>query len=168
MRKNICYCGDCYNSKNNAVRWVMFVLGALGAVSLLLGCQSKQAEVGSVPDNIDNTGEVYSENKPSKNVSEKKELLEDVSKEEKRVLSGRNPFLTLDEEKEFSGEKKIIGYLNLSAVFYSPGHSYAIIDGRIVKEKDTIDNKEIIRINPESVVLRDASGAEYVVRMKRL
>ena len=166
MRKNICCYRDYYNSQSNLMRWSAFVLGSLGAVLFLLGCQGKQVEAGSVPDNT--TEEVYSENKLSESIPEKKELLKDVSRGEKRVLLGRNPFLTLDEEKEFSGGRKIINYLTLSAVFYAPGHSYAIIDGHIVKEKDTIDNKEIIRINPESVILRDALGAEYIVRAKRL
>lgn len=77
----------------------------------------------------------------------------------------RNPFLTSEEEEMFKmGE--IIDYLNLSAIFYSPHYSYAVIDGRIIKEKDIIDNKEVILIKPEKVILEDSQRNRYVIKIK--
>lgn len=79
----------------------------------------------------------------------------------------RNPFLTAQEEAFFSIEKReIIEYLTVNAVFFSPGHSYAVIDGSMLKEKDTIDNKEIIEINPAGVILKDSRDNEFVVNVK--
>ncbi len=86
------------------------------------------------------------------------------SNKEKEDL--RNPFLTPKEEVLFK-EGKEISYLNLSAIFYSPSNKYAVIDGRIVKEKDTIDGKKVIKITPEQVYLEDCEG-KYVVKLKSI
>lgn len=80
-----------------------------------------------------------------------------------------NPFLTEKEEAAFKDidEREVINYLNLSAIFYSSSkESKAIIDGRIYKVGDVLDNKKIVEINPEEIVLKDASR-EYVLKIKR-
>lgn len=80
-----------------------------------------------------------------------------------------NPFLTIEEENSLmQDEKEGIDYLTISAIFYIPGRSTAIINGRIVREQDLIDNKQIFAINRESVILRDARNREYVVKVKHI
>ena len=80
-----------------------------------------------------------------------------------------NPFLTEEEERTFAdlGNRIPIDYLTISAILYSPSASRTIINGQILKKDDTIDNKEIIEIQPEAVILKD-SQSEYIVRLKRL
>ena len=80
----------------------------------------------------------------------------------------RNPFLTREEEATLfeTAKTAIINYLAASAIFYSPGgKSRAIIAGRILEEGSSIDNKEVIAIQPEAVVLKDAQ-TEYIVKLK--
>lgn len=80
---------------------------------------------------------------------------------------GANPFLTVEEDKMFVGA----GYresldLELSAIFYSPAGSKAIIDGKICREGDVIDNKTVTEINQQKVILKDERGSEYIIRLK--
>lgn len=79
----------------------------------------------------------------------------------------RNPFLTQEEENDLKqiGTTIPINYLMLQAVLYSPNASRAIINGQIVVVGDSIDNKKVIRIEPEAVILKDAQS-EYIVRLK--
>ncbi|MCG2711369.1 MAG: general secretion pathway protein GspB [Candidatus Omnitrophica bacterium] len=77
-----------------------------------------------------------------------------------------NPFLSAMERINFGAEtKEIIDYLTVTAIFHSEANSHAVIDGRVLREKDEIDGKEIVKIEPEEVILRDANG-EYVLRLK--
>lgn len=80
-----------------------------------------------------------------------------------------NPFLTEEEEKTFQvlGKAVPIDYLVLSAILYSPSASKAIINGQILGIGSSIDNKEIIEIQPEAVILKDAQS-EYIVRLKKV
>lgn len=82
-----------------------------------------------------------------------------------------NPFLTQKEEKALVelGNALPLDYLKVSAIFYSAivSQSRAIIDGKVLVLGDSIDNKEIIKINPEEVVLKDSQG-RYVVKMAGL
>jgi hypothetical protein len=55
----------------------------------------------------------------------------------------------------------------LSAIFYSPPESYAIINGQIFKEGEIVDNKRIEKIEPERVVLKAATG-EYLLNLKEI
>ncbi len=87
-------------------------------------------------------------------------------------IKGRvNPFLTQKEEKVMveMGNVTILEYLNVSAIFYSSfnSQSRAIIDGKVLVLGNSIDNKEIIKINPENVVLEDSQG-QYVAKMAEL
>lgn len=81
-----------------------------------------------------------------------------------------NPFLTKEEERLFRSSKPRIpiNHLNLTAIFYSPDNkkSRIVIDGRILKKNQVVDNKEIIEIQPEVVILKDSQG-EYIMRLKR-
>ena len=82
-----------------------------------------------------------------------------------------NPFLTKKEEKSLADTGKAIPleYLKVSAIFYSALNSQnrVIIDGKVLVLGDNIDNKAIIKINPEDVVLEDAQG-QYVAKMAKL
>jgi hypothetical protein len=84
-------------------------------------------------------------------------------------IEGRvNPFLNPKEEKALVelGNAISLDYLQVSAIFYSEfsSQSRAIIDGKVLVLGDSIDNKEIIKINPEEVVLEDSQG-HYVAKM---
>lgn len=85
------------------------------------------------------------------------------------VTIKRNPFLTM-EEIEFFGKdyREIVEDLNLTAIFYSPGNSYAVIDGRVVKEKDVIGDKKITAMAQEEVFLEDLSGKKYLIQLKNV
>jgi hypothetical protein len=82
---------------------------------------------------------------------------------------GFNPFLTPQEEKKFSGTGKYVPleYLNLSAVIYSPSSCKAIVNGKIIELGSSIDNKEVVDIRPEEVVLKD-SQSEYILKLKKV
>ena len=81
-----------------------------------------------------------------------------------------NPFLSAEEEAAFadSGSNYIlIDYLAPSAIIYSPdGNSKAIINGRILRLGNLIDDKEIIAIRPEEVIVKD-SQSEYILKLKK-
>lgn len=84
----------------------------------------------------------------------------------------RNPFLTQEEEQEKelagAGNRISLDYPILSAILYSSFQiSKAIINGEILKIGDYIDNKEIIEIQPEAVILKDAQ-AQYIIRLKNI
>ena len=82
--------------------------------------------------------------------------------------SFRNPFLSSQEEqyyKEMRGKILITKGLEISAIFYSSSQRQAIINGKIVKEGDFVDNRKVIKINKESVVLKDVRG-EYILRLR--
>jgi len=98
--------------------------------------------------------------------------LENLSEKTPKFVgdSSRNPFLSSQEEqhyKEMRGKILITKGLELSAIFYFPSQSQAIINGKIVKEGDFINSKKVIEINKESVVLKDVMG-EYVLRLKNV
>src|SRR3989338_4248457 len=81
-----------------------------------------------------------------------------------------NPFLSAEEEAAFadSGSNYIlIDYPAPSAIIYSSdGNSKAIINGRILGLGNSIDDKEIIAIRPEEVILKD-SQSEYILKLKK-
>ncbi|MCP4652111.1 MAG: hypothetical protein GY858_01850 [Candidatus Omnitrophica bacterium] len=105
-----------------------------------------------------------------KQITMQKEVVEkEVKMPESNVIDAvalrRNPFLSKEEENKYSQEvREIITSLNLSAVFHSQDYSYAVINGRVIKTADIVDNKEVVKIEPEKVVLRDDHG-EYVVNL---
>lgn len=82
----------------------------------------------------------------------------------------RNPFLTEEEEREFADAGKAIPieHLRASAIIYTSSRkSKAIINGQVFKIGDYVDNKEIVEIQSEAVILKDAA-AEYIVRLRDL
>jgi len=104
--------------------------------------------------------------KPMKTeIAASQEAPKETAASEEAVTS--NPFLTPEEEEFFKGvpNRVNIDYLNLSAIFYSPLEGKAVIDGRIYKKGDIVDNKKIIEISPEEVILNDGEGG-YVLKMK--
>ncbi len=81
----------------------------------------------------------------------------------------RNPFLTDEEDKEFSASSNAIPIegMELSIVGYAEDNSlsHAVINGVVVKVGDVIGNKKIIEIEREAVKLKDKQG-EYIIMMK--
>jgi len=92
--------------------------------------------------------------------------LQNTSLESSKLFSLRDPFLTQKERFEF--QKKELKHLRLSAIFVSDKSSYAIVDGRIIKENDIIEDKKVIRIERERIILKDYQGREYVIRLKNI
>ncbi len=93
------------------------------------------------------------------------------NKQSGRIEVKTNPFLTPIEEKALVeiGNTTILEYPVVSAIFYSPlGYqSRAIIDGKVLVEGSSIDNKEITKINPEDIILKDSQGS-YMARIAGL
>jgi len=80
-----------------------------------------------------------------------------------------NPFLTIEEEglfKALDGATSI-DYLNLSAIFYSPGASKAIINGYVLEVNDSVDGKKVTDIESDRVILKDSEG-KYVVMLRKI
>ena len=81
-------------------------------------------------------------------------------------MNRANPFLTVEEEKAFGkNSREVLTNLKLSAIFNSAKNSYAIVDGKIVKINDKIYDKEVVEINRDNVILKDA-GREYIVNLR--
>ena len=88
-----------------------------------------------------------------------------------------NPFLSLEEEWNFLGPKEppapiVLDYFKLSAIFCSQvkTENKAIINGMICKvgdEVDVINSKKIVQIQPREVMLKDADGLEYLLRLNK-
>ncbi len=96
----------------------------------------------------------------------------------KKTAMKKNPFLSWEEAQALLKPKGsdiqakkvvILDSLKISAIFSSPisSQSYAIVDGRIVRENDEIANKNIKQIKAEEIILEDKS-AEYIVRLNPL
>lgn len=81
-----------------------------------------------------------------------------------------NPFLTPEEQQVLaSGAVRTrLDSLRVTAIIYAPPLSQAIVDGRMVREGDVIDRKEVIEIQPEAVVLRELGNSqqEYLVELE--
>jgi hypothetical protein len=93
---------------------------------------------------------------------------EGALQDDKKEPEGRkNPFLREEEERLFESTKDRVQIttLDLSAIFYSTGASSVIIDGRFYKEGDIVDNKKIVSISPEEVILKDAQSV-YVLQLQ--
>ncbi|HRZ14945.1 MAG TPA: hypothetical protein P5110_05470 [Candidatus Omnitrophota bacterium] len=82
------------------------------------------------------------------------------------VPEAPNPFLTKEEREIIKkrGILPVLDYLTVNAIIVSPSGSQAVIDGRILREGDIIDGKQIVRIEPEQVICKD-SFREYMIRI---
>lgn len=86
-----------------------------------------------------------------------------------------NPFLSLEEERNFSGPKEpariMLDYFKLSAIFCSQAktENKAIINGMICRVGDEIDanSKKIVEIQPRAVILKDINGLKYLLRLDK-
>ncbi len=77
----------------------------------------------------------------------------------------RNPFLSLA-ENENKDSRQVLDDILLSAIFLSDANAYAIIEGKIVRQGDTVNGRKVIAIADEEVVLSDLQG-EYVVYLEK-
>lgn len=131
-------------------------------VSFLWGCAKNAPE--------ENLKERVVETTPEQTAS-LPQAQEMVSPQEQLILADEiphNPFLTEEEEIIPAQAKETASLDNLaaSAIFYSPaGKSRVIINGRILAAGDSIDNKHIAKIQPETVILGDGE-TEYLVQLK--
>jgi len=78
-----------------------------------------------------------------------------------------NPFLTTDEESSFENKSAQIPleYLTVSAIIHSADNkSKAIINGQVYQVGDILDNKQVVVINAEDVILKDTQG-EYIIKI---
>lgn len=87
-----------------------------------------------------------------------------------------NPFLSLEEERDFFRPKEplastVLDYFNLSAIFCSQTktENKAIINGMICRVGDEIDanSKKIVEIQPRAVILKDINGLKYLLRLNK-
>ncbi|MEK7578605.1 MAG: hypothetical protein AAB456_02710 [Patescibacteria group bacterium] len=129
-------------------------------MALSFGCTKKEAApiTANEAGQQDETAAAQTQDKP----------LEQIMQAAKEPI--RNPFLTEEEENELIDTGNLIpaDYLILSAVIYSSlNKSKAIVNGQILKMGDYVDNKEIIEIQPEAVILKDAR-AQYIIRLKNI
>ena len=135
----------------------IFLLSVVNLILVLIfGC-AKEEEIKVIKK---------PEKKPVKTeMTAPKEAPKEAAKPEETVTT--NPFLTPYEEEVFknTANRLSLDYLNLSAIFYSPSGSQAVIDGRIYKAGDIVDNKKIIEIKTEEVILKDEQG-EYTLKMR--
>lgn len=133
------------------------------ALFLLAGCANKEE-----PAPINEAGATSAESDGAQG-----EESQPLSQKEAAIAPEeltRNPFLSAEEESEFRDAGKAIPLdtLSLSAILYSSAaKSKAILQGRILQKGDNIDNKEIVEIRPEAVILKEAA-TEYIVRLKNL
>jgi hypothetical protein len=151
------------------MRKKIFVVSGVGIILFLSACQQHDLMLPE-PESYRNEPSEIAKVEAEAEVKSDSSAQISSGEEKSVVLAAlRNPFLTPAEEKSFGEDyKEELKYLNLSAVFYSPKGSYAIIDGRVVREKDVVDNKEVIAFAPEKVILKDAAGKEYVVKVKQV
>ena len=131
-------------------------------VSFLWGC-AKNAPEESLKERVIETASLQTTSLP--------QAQEMVSLQEQSFLADEiphNPFLTEEEEILPAQAKETVSLDNLaaSAIFYSPeGKSRVIINGLILAAGDSIDNKRVARIQPETVILKDGA-TEYLVQLK--
>ena len=100
-------------------------------------------------------------------VSPEREAKEALQLEEDYLEStvSINPFLTPEEQEIYKSFSTKVFALNLSAIFYSPPNSKAIIDGVVLGEGDLVGNKLITKIDSDKVVLREDTR-EYSLRLR--
>lgn len=81
----------------------------------------------------------------------------------------RNPFMTLREQKYGSAIaiRKPSGFFCLQGVFIKPDNKIALINGKVVREGDYIEERKVISIERDSVVLEDA-GEKLVLRLQAI
>lgn len=138
-------------------------------ITLIMGCQGvDQAEDDYPIDSHGDRDSFFSQQTPSQDAAEQK-IKKQLFSMRRLQARWRNPFLTLGEADFFKQEvTDMIDYLNVSGIFCSDNQSYAIIDGRIVREKDTIDNKKVVVINAQGIILEDSYDRKYMIKMKGL
>lgn len=88
-----------------------------------------------------------------------------------------SPFLTSEEDARFSSrgkekrvkkiEKNIPQGLALTAIFYKPPESFAVINGCVVSEEDYVDDKRVVEIQREGVILED-DDKEYELELREV
>lgn len=81
--------------------------------------------------------------------------------------AGTNPFLTAAEIAHFGKILRKPLPLNVTAIIYTPSRKNVVIDGAIYTEGDKVNGKEITKIEPNKILLKD-KWREYVASLKDL
>ena len=88
---------------------------------------------------------------------------------ELRLEKEDNPFFDYKTEQHYKDkDRRAIKDMTVTAVFYSGENSRAIIDGKIVKKGDIINNLEITEIKSEKVYFVDYLGKECTLEMQNI
>lgn len=83
----------------------------------------------------------------------------------------RNPFLTLQEQirgsirKTELEEKEVLTVLSLQAIFIWPTKKIALINGQILQEGELIEDKQVISIHEDKVVLEDITYGKIILKL---
>lgn len=84
--------------------------------------------------------------------------LEWLKKKEQALQWGRDPFVLPTKGERGEGEQGAGSEFRLSAIIYRNGRGVAIINNRIVRVGDVIEEMKVAEIRQDRVILRSASG----------
>ena len=84
--------------------------------------------------------------------------LEWLKKKEQALRWGRDPFLLPEKQPGQGGKEAVEGEFRLSAIIYRAGRGVAIINNRIVRVGDVIEEMKVAEIRQDRVILRSAAG----------
>lgn len=84
--------------------------------------------------------------------------IEWLKKKEEALRWGRDPFMLPEKQPGDGGKEAASGEFRLSAIIYQAGRGVAIINNRIVRVGDVIEEMQVAEIRQDRVILRSASG----------
>lgn len=84
--------------------------------------------------------------------------LEWLKKKEEALRWGRDPFMLPEKQPGDGGKEAASGEFRLSAIIYRAGRGVAIINNRIVRVGDVIEEMQVAEIQQDRVILKSASG----------
>jgi hypothetical protein len=80
------------------------------------------------------------------------------------IYGREDPFAPVDLELSVSSKRKS-GELKLDGLISGTGQPLAMVNDRIVKEGDIIEDKKVVKIGVDSIILQDREGQEYILRL---
>ncbi len=97
-------------------------------------------------------------------------LVPKIFSQETKIPSERNPFFKAGEgvlSFKVKGLSQEIGPLKLEATMLSGKNKMALISGRILKEGETFEGREVVTIKRDRVFVKDA-GKMVVLKLSKL
>ena len=128
-------------------------------ILFLVGCQKQEKKIPLPIRDKKTDEEIFDINKKLSEDSRNKERFTALINR----LDRRDPF-----SKDHTGIYKLkvsSGSLNLGGIIYDEKKPLAIINDKIVGKGDMVEDKEIIRITPEEVILKDREK-EYILKLE--